>query len=192
MGDIRYLTFKCQSYIPKLPTRSFKKYSKSWIQKAAKINIALRFVLRNVETGVYRYYCAKSHLLSSKTDLIIIQGKVEKFDIVEQCTQQRQNTKWRFKLILNVSIFAALQKNIPMGCLDSVLPEPLVRHTQVNCLLTGRNKQPYNDDLCLFRALTLYLHGYSYLDAHTSQLFNQNLDTIRRTFEELLLTIYFL
>ena len=68
---------------------------------AAKINIAHGFVLCNVETGEYRYYYAhenntlfeKSLLLCTKADLISIQGKVEKFDIVEQCTQKRQNTK---------------------------------------------------------------------------------------------------
>ena len=82
---------------------------------ATKINIALRFVLRNVETGEYCYYYEhenntlfkKSHLLCTKADVISTQGKVEKFDIVEQCTQERQNTKWRFKLITNVTIFAA-------------------------------------------------------------------------------------
>ena len=93
-------------------------------------------------------------LLCTKTDLITIQGKVEKFDIVEQCTEERQNTKWRFKLITNVTIFAALLKKIPMGCPDSVLPEPLLRHTQVYCLLSDKDKQPYKDHLCLFRALT--------------------------------------
>ena len=93
------------------------------LDSAAKINFALGFVLRNVETGDYWYYYAhenntlfeKSQLLCTKADLITIQGKVEKFDIVEQCTQERQNTKWRFKLITNVTIFAALLKNIPMG-----------------------------------------------------------------------------
>ena len=113
------------------------------------------------------------HLLCTKADLITIQGKVEKFDIVEQCTQERQNTKWRFKLITNVTIFAALLKNIPMGCPDSVLPEPLLKNTSVNCLLSDKDKQPYKDHLCLFRALTMYLHGHSNLDAHTSQLFTE-------------------
>ena len=151
------------------------------LDSAAKINIALGFVLRNVETGGYRYYYAhenntffeKSHLLCTKADLITIQGKVEKFDIVEQCTQERQNTKWRFKLITNATIFAALLKNIPMGCPDSVLPEPLLRHTQVNCLLSDKDKQPYKDHPCLFRALTMCLDGHINLDAHTSQLFTE-------------------
>ena len=47
---------------------------------AAKINIALGFVLRNIETGEYRYFYAhenntlfeKSHLLCTKADLITI------------------------------------------------------------------------------------------------------------------------
>ena len=102
------------------------------LDSSAKINVALGFVLCNVETGEYRYYYAyknntwfeKLHLLCTKAHLITIQGKNEKFDIVEQRTQERQNTKWRFKLITNVTIFAALPKNIPMGCPDSVLPEP--------------------------------------------------------------------
>ena len=88
------------------------------LDSANKIKIALGFVLQISETGEYRYFYAhenktlfeKSHLLCTKADLITIQGKVEKFDNVEQCTQERQNTKSRFKLITNVTIFAAAQK----------------------------------------------------------------------------------
>ena len=53
------------------------------LDSAAKINIALGFVLRNIETGEYRYFYAhenntlfqKSHLLCTKADLITIQEK---------------------------------------------------------------------------------------------------------------------
>ena len=59
------------------------------LDSAAKINIALGFVLRNNGTGEYQFFYAhenktlfeKSHLLCTKADLIIIQGKVEKFDM---------------------------------------------------------------------------------------------------------------
>ena len=149
------------------------------LDSAAKINIALGFVLRNIETGEYRYFNAhenntlfeNSLLLCTKADLITIQGKVEKFDIVKQCTQERQNTKWRLKLITNVKIFAALLNNIPMGCLDSVLSEPLLRHTQVNCLSSNKDKEPYKDHLCLFRALARYMNGDNDIDSHTSRYF---------------------
>ena len=150
------------------------------MDSAAKINIALGFVLPKVDTGEYRYYYAhennilfeKSHLLYTKADLITIQGKVEKFDIVEQCTQERRNTKWRLNLITNVTIFAfrcTTKKNIPMGCSDSVLPEPLLK----NHLLLDKDRQPYKVHICLFRALTMFLHGHSNRDAHTSQLFTE-------------------
>ena len=69
------------------------------LDSAAKINVALGFVLRNVKMGDFRCYYAhenniwfeKSLLLCTKAELITIQGKVEKFDTVEQCTQERQN-----------------------------------------------------------------------------------------------------
>ena len=121
------------------------------LDSAAKINIALGFVLRNIETGEYRYFYAhenntlfeKPNLVCTKADLITIQGKVEKFDIVDQSIQERQNTKWRLKLIANVTIFAALLKNIPMGCPDSVLPEPLLKKHSVIRLLSNKDKEPY-------------------------------------------------
>ena len=115
-------------------------------------------------------------MLCTKADLITIQGKVEKFDIVEQCTQKRQNPKWRFKLITNVIVFAALLKNIPMGCPNSVLPESLLKNQSVNCLLSNKAKEPYKDHLCLFRALAMYMNGhndFNDLDSHTSRYFTE-------------------
>ena len=58
-----------------------------------------------------------------------------------------------------------------MGCPDSVLPEPLLRHTQVNRLLSNKDKEPYKDHLCLFRALAMYMNGHNDLDSHTSRYF---------------------
>ena len=111
----------------KIINEKFEKVFKKLVS-AAKINIAVGFVLRNIETGEYQSFYAhekntlfeNSHLLFTKADLITVQGKGEKFDIVEQCTQEGQNTKCTFKLITNVTIFAALLKNIPMGCPDFV------------------------------------------------------------------------
>ena len=70
-------------------------------------------------------------LLSTKADLTNIQNKVNKQDIVAVCAQERQNTKWQFKLVTNESIFATLLKNVPMGCPDSVIPEPFLRNSML-------------------------------------------------------------
>ena len=49
--------------------------------------------------------------MCKKVDLVTIQGKAEKFDIVEQFTQERQNTNWRFNLI-----FAVFHNGMPGLC----------------------------------------------------------------------------
>ena len=60
-----------------------------------------------------------------------------------------------------------------MGCPDSVIPEPLLRHAQVNCLLSNEDKEPYKNHSCLFRALVLYMNGHKDLDSHTSRYFTE-------------------
>ena len=73
----------------------------------------------------------------------------------------------------NLSVFAALLKDVPMGCKNAVLPEPLLRIGTINCLMYEENtRQPYNDNLCLFRALALHLHGTQRLEEETSKIFN--------------------
>ena len=60
-----------------------------------------------------------------------------------------------------------------MGCKDTVLPEPLLKNHNANCFTFERNTlQPYKDNLCLFRALALHLHGSKKLDEETSKIFN--------------------
>ena len=92
---------------------------------------------------------------------------------MEQCTQERENTEWRFKLITTVKIFAASLKNIPMGRLDSVLPEHFLKNHCVNCLLSNKDMEPYKDRLCLFRALAMYMNEHNDLDSHTSRYFTE-------------------
>ena len=60
-----------------------------------------------------------------------------------------------------------------MGCKNAALPEPLLENHTLNCLTFGRNtRQPYNDNLCLFCALALHMHGNQRLEEETSKLFN--------------------
>ena len=132
---------------------------------AAKINIAFGFVLKNVEVGMCRYFYAhennnimeKSKLVCTPDDFVNLKEKLQKMDIIDLCTRERANTKWKSYKLTNVRVFAALLKDIPMGCKDTVLPEPLLKNCNVNCLNFERNSsQPYNDNLCLFRAVALH------------------------------------
>ena len=92
---------------------------------------------------------------------------------MESCSPERSNTKWRFYKLTNLLVFAALLKDVPMGCKDAVLPEPLMRICSLNCLTYEENtRQPYNDNLCHFCALALHFLGTQRLQEETSKLYN--------------------
>ena len=77
-------------------------------------------------------------------------------DIVDHCERDRANTKRKFYKLTNLTVFAALLEDVHMGCKDSVLPEPLSENQKVNCLnFEKKTRKPYNDNLCLFRAVAL-------------------------------------
>ena len=119
----------------------------------------------------------KSKLLCTPDDIVNLKEKLQKMDIIDLCTRERANTKWKFYKLTNLTIIAALLKDIPMGCKDTVLPEPLLRNCNVNCLTFERNSsQPYNDNLCLFRAVALHLFGNERLEEETSKIFNRFLN----------------
>ena len=148
---------------------------------AAKVNLAFGFVLKNIEDGMCRYFYAheantvmeRSKLVCTQTDMTNLKDRMQKRDIVDICTRERANTKWKFYKLTNLTIFASLLKDVLMGCKDTVLPEPLLKDHNVNCLMFERNtRQPYNDNRCLFRALSLHLHGNEKLEEETSKNFN--------------------
>ena len=92
--------------------------------------------------------------------------------MIETCAQERANTKWRYALTTNVTVFCALLNNIPMGCLDAVIPEQLLRRSDVNCLVTNGYGETYKDYLCLFRAVAVHLYGSAELETNAAKLFS--------------------
>ena len=106
-------------------------------------------------------------------DLAKLKDFFNKTNVIESCSRERMNTKWRFYKLTNLTVFAALLKDVPMGCKDAVLPEPLLKSHTINCFTFEENtKQSYKDNLCLFRAPAVHLHGTQRLEAETSSLFN--------------------
>ena len=98
---------------------------------------------------------------------------MQKMDIVDIFTQERANTKWKLYKLTNLSVFASLLKDVPLGCNDTILPVQLLRNCNVNCLVFERNtRQPYNDKLCLLRTLALPLHANEKMEEETSKIFN--------------------
>ena len=117
----------------------------------AKLNLALSFILKNIEDGNFRYFYAhenntlleQSKLVSNKDDTAKFQEVLKKTNVIESCTRERSNTKWRFFKLTNLTLFAALLRDIPMGCKDAIPPESLLKNHTVNCLTYEQNtKKP--------------------------------------------------
>ena len=145
------------------------------------MNLAFGSILKNLEDGGIRYFYAhekntlldRSKLVCTHEDLAKLRDFLNQTDVIESCSRERTNTKWRLYKLTNLTVFAALLKDVPMGCKNAVLPEPLLRIGTINCLTYEENtRQPHNDNLCLFRALALHLHGFQRLEEKTSKLFN--------------------
>ena len=148
---------------------------------AAKVNFAFGFVLKNLEDGMSTYLYAHENntimesakLVCTQVHMTNLKDRMQKMDIVDLCTRERAITKWKFYKLTNVTFFASLLKDVPIPCKDTVLPEPLLRNRNVNCLTYEKNTlQSYNYNLCLFRALALHLHGNKKPEEETSKNFN--------------------
>ena len=106
-------------------------------------------------------------------DLAKLKDYLKQTDVIESCSREKMNTKWRFYKLTNLTVFAALLKDVPMGCKNAVLPEPLLKNHTINCLtFEEKTRQPYNDNLCLFLAPALHMYGNHRLEEETWKLFN--------------------
>ena len=166
-GRHRVFNFAMSTFVNSLNNKKLDLVFKL-LKCAAKVNLAFGFVLKKVEVGSCRFLYAhdnntvmgRSKLVCTSDDITNTKEKLQETDIVDLCTRERANTKWKFYRLTNLTIFAALLKHMPMGCKDSVLPEPLLKNQNVNCLTFEKNRgKPYNDSLCLFRAVALHLFG---------------------------------
>ena len=151
------------------------------LKRAAKVNLAFGYILNKIEDEGFRYFYAhenntlldRSKLVCTHDDSAKLKDFLNKADVIESCSRERMNTKWRFYKLTNLTVFAALLKYVPMGCKNAVLPEPLLKNHTIICLTFEENtRQPYNDNLSLFRAPALHLHGTQRLEEETSKIFN--------------------
>ena len=146
---------------------------------AAKVNLAFGFILKNIEDAGFRYFYAhdnstlldRSKLVCTHDDLAKLKDFLNQTDVIESCSRERTNTNWKFNKLTNLTGFAALLKDVPMGCKNAVLAEPPLRNRTIKSLTFEENtRQPCIDNLCLFRALALHLHGNQRLKEETSKI----------------------
>ena len=89
---------------------------------AAKVNLGFGFVLKNVDDGSCRFFCAheintvmeKSKLVC-KPNITNLKEKPQKMDFFDLFTREGANTKRKFNKLTNLTVFAALLNDIHMG-----------------------------------------------------------------------------
>ena len=153
----------------------------NYLKSAAEENLAFGFVLKKTEDWGFRYFYAdenntlldQSKLVCTHDDFAELKDFLNKTDVLDSCNQERMNTKWRFNKLTNLTVFAVLLKELPMGCKNAVLPKPLFQNHTINCLTFEENTMgPSNDNLSLFLVFFLRLRGTQRLEKETSKLFN--------------------
>ena len=135
---------------------------------AAKLNVAFGLALKSIEDVRCRCYYAQEKItllersmsVATTEDFTNSKNLLSNTGVLELCTRERANTNWKLYKLNNVIIFAALLKGAPMVCKDTVSPDPLLKNLSVKGSTDEENtRKPYQDNLCLFGALALHLHG---------------------------------
>ena len=158
---------------------------------AAKVKLAFGFNLKSIENGGFRLFYAhenntlldRSKLVCTNNNLANPKDNFNTTDVKESFCRKRLNTKWRFYKFTNLTVFAVLFRDLPLCCKDTVLPKPLLKNQgQLSHFLKEyhifRKEEPYEDSLCLFRALTLHLDRNQKLEEETSKIFNLFVSTM--------------
>ena len=139
-------------------TKAFLHYHRLQ-QHAYKINISCGYVLEEVTTGELTYYRpSQNNQLLVKHQTTLIKNERDCAQFVDQLHTidiheclSRPNTKYRLRLITNVTFYLTICRGTPIGCGDN-MPVFLQRRRGVSCLLTNKHTgQPYRDNLCFFR-----------------------------------------
>ena len=134
---------------------------------AFKINLSYGFILRNKQTGRYRFYHSSCNCCGRYLDepsLIMNAETFEKFlerikepDLLNWAVNQRPNSDWICEMVTNVTFFVNKILQHPLGCVGIVLPPHIKRNKSIIGLETESDCRPYVDHLCLFRCLGLHL-----------------------------------
>ena len=57
----------------------------------------------------------RSKLVCTPDDITNLKEKLQAMDVLDLCTREKANTKWKFYKMSNLTVFTALLKDVPMG-----------------------------------------------------------------------------
>ena len=137
------------------------------LKSATKLNVPFGFVLTNVDVwSCHTYYAQEKNILlkgskfvATTEDLTKIKNLLSNTNVTKPCTRKWASTNSNFNKMTNNTNFAALLKELPTGCEDAVLPDPVMKNFSVRCVkFEESSRKLYNFNLCFLRALVFHLH----------------------------------
>ena len=135
---------------------------------AFKINLSYGFVLRNKNTGRYKYYHSSCNccgrylnepsLVTNSEDFDDFLERIRETDVLQWAINQRPDFAWVCELVTNVTFFVNRIVDHSIGCVNMI---PLPVYIKKNKAVIGLETEPkyskrYTDNLCLFRCLALH------------------------------------
>ena len=155
-------------------------------QKTAfKLKVSLGFILRNNEDQSLHYYYASQnnqllfsdpYFVGNLEDLNKFTRKIDELDLMNHITYP--NSKFSFVRITNVSYFLTKMIKCPIGAANN-FPAYLKNNRGLNSLVSYRGK-PYEDQLCFFRCLALYMGAnLNALERKAKELFETYLSEMK-------------
>ena len=151
----------------------------------SKVKNEFSFRLKNAENGTCQYYFAqeKKTIWCSDQNLwqrmkICLESRMCWLTLIcskraqkDEPIQSGNSTKSQLSVF-----FAAQIREVLLGCNDAVLEEPLTKsHTGICLIYEEITSKPYNDNLCLFRALALHSDENEGLGEETSKCLGSSL-----------------
>ena len=123
-----------------------------------------------IEDEEFRYFYAhekntlldRPKLVCTMDDLEKLKDFLNKTDVIVSCSRKKLSTKRRFYKLTSLIVFVALLKDIPMGCKNAELPEPLLKNHTINCLSVSVLKKIQGNHITItcasfVRLLSIYM-----------------------------------
>ena len=149
-------------------------------QRAFRLNLVFGVILRNRETGRYRYFVPYTNngvferplYISRRGDLRRLRRQLETKDILIELLRQRPDTKWIPVVVTNVR-FLVTSTFYPLG--QGQLPDYLMRKDSLYPLVKNQNNgKPFKDNLCAFRCLALHRgHNIQSIEGPAKRLYRE-------------------
>ena len=87
---------------------------------AFKVNLSYGFVMRNNNTGRYRYYYSSCNCCGRYLDEPTLATNRSDFDVLQWAINQRPDSAWVCELVTNVTFFINCVIHHPIGCVGVV------------------------------------------------------------------------